>query len=334
MKEPKNIVVRMPNWLGDAVMASPILQLLKESYPNSKLSLYGKAPVISLFQSDPFVSSRLILNPSDSTKSQVQKLKDQKFDLGILLTNSFSSAWLFFKSKIPTRIGFSKDMRGWMLTHSLRYPKDKAKMHHVELYQMLLSKMSISKSLSPKLYVTGKEKSSASDFLSSYKSPLIGVNASAAFGSSKCWPKERFRELSMELTEQGAHLIFFGDESAKEKNDWIISGIKNCTNLAGETSIRTLMALIEKCDLFLTNDSGPMHIACALNTPVVALFGSTSPEATGPYGRALYIKKEVPCSPCFKRECPIDFRCMRSIETHEVYQTVQNQIKKYATDKA
>ncbi|MCH9631941.1 MAG: ADP-heptose--LPS heptosyltransferase 2 [Chlamydiae bacterium] len=331
---PKNIVVRMPNWLGDAVMASPVLQLLKQKFPDARLTLYGTKASLALFEHDPFVDHFLTLDKNKSGQLKIQELKDCKFDYGVLLTNSFSSAWLFFRAKIPTRLGFSKDMRGLFLTHSLPYPKDKSKMHHIELYQELLKRVGINKGSNPKLYLSDAEKMWATNFLSEHHiepgSILIGVNPSAAFGSSKCWLEERFRELSIELLKHSStHLLFFGDPSAKEKNERICSGLKNSTNLAGETSIRQLMALTQKCDLFLTNDSGPMHIACALDTPVVALFGSTSPEATGPYGRGVYLRKKVSCSPCYKRECPIDFRCMKAIKVQDVHFTIQNQLEKY-----
>lgn len=334
MLSPKNIVVRMPNWLGDAVMASPVLQLLKQEFPDAKLTLYGTKASLALFEHDPFVDDFLTLDKKKSGQLKIQDLKDRKFDCGVLLTNSFSSAWLFFRAKIATRLGFSKDMRALFLTHSLPYPKDKSKMHHIQLYQELLKRVGINKESNPKLYLSDAEKKWATNFLSEHKikpdSLLIGINPSAAFGSSKCWLEDRFRELSIELLKHSStHLLFFGDSSAKEKNERICLGLKSSINLAGETSIRQLMALTQKCDLFLTNDSGPMHIACAIETPVVALFGSTSPEATGPYGRGVYLRKKVSCSPCYKRECPIDFRCMKAIKVQDVHLTIQNQLEKY-----
>ncbi len=334
MREPKSIVIRLPNWLGDAVMASPIANLLKQAYPNAKITLYGTKASLSLFEHDPFVDQHLVLDKDISSQKEVLKLKEHKFDLGIMLTNSFSSAWLFYRARIPTRVGFAKDMRKWMLTHSLPYPKDRTKMHHIYLYQELLKKMGISASAEPKLYLSNEEKKWAEKFLleNNIKSDslVIGINPSAAFGSSKCWLQERFRELSMELLKNdGVHLLFFGDGSAKEKNDSVSKGLDRCINLAGKTTIRQLLALTSTCDLFLTNDSGPMHIACAINTPVVALFGSTSPEATGPYGRGTYLRKKVSCSPCFKRECPIDFRCMKAITVDDVRQTINDQLEKY-----
>jgi heptosyltransferase II len=333
LRTPKNIVVRMPNWIGDAVMSAPVLGLIKEKWPESIITLFGMPHILSLFEADPNVNFLLPIEKKETVYHLIYKLREKKFDTGILLTNSFSSAWLFFRAHILNRLGFSKDMRKWMLTYSLPYPKEKGKEHHIKTYQSLLS--DAGKKEDPTLYIKESERSWANDFLEergiTRDQLIIGVNPSAAFGPSKCWLEERFRETSERLiTEMGAHLLFFGDANAYDKNNRINLGFSNTHNLAGKTSLRELMPLIQRCDLFLTNDSGPMHIACALGTPVVALFGSTSPKATGPYKKGVYLYEKADCSPCYKRECPIDFRCMKAITTEMVYQAIESQLNKYS----
>ena len=152
---------------------------------------------------------------------------------------------------------------------------------------------------------------------------LIGINPGAAYGSAKCWLPERFKELSLKLLKDSKiKLLYFGDQGGAPVVDEICKNLPSdrVVNLATKTTLRELMAFIDACDLFLTNDSGPMHMAAALCTPLLALFGSTSAIATGPYLTGEIIHKQVACSPCYRRECPIDFRCMKQITVDEVYQ--------------
>ena len=154
---------------------------------------------------------------------------------------------------------------------------------------------------------------------------MIGINPGAAYGSAKCWLPERFRELTEKLLQNpNTRILYFGDKAGASLVNEICADLPDrVINLAAQTTIRELMAYIQACHLFLTNDSGPMHMASALGTPLVALFGSTSDRYTGPYRGGKVIHKHVPCSPCYRRTCPIDFRCMTQIGVDEVYQTLQ-----------
>lgn len=316
-------------------MASPVVSMVKRKWPKAKLTLLGTESSLALFQQNPAVDSFFVMNKKESPFQLIYKLRDQQFDFAILLTHSFSSAWLFFRAHIPDRIGFSKDMRKWLLTETIPYPKNPSNEHHVKTYQRLMHRLGIDEEGTPELFLSEKEMKWADSFLNkrgiSKDDLVIGVNPSASYGPSKCWLEENFHQVAERLvSEKKAHLIFIGDSSAYEKNNRICVGLENVFNIAGKTNIRQLMALLKRCDLFLTNDSGPMHIACALDVPVVALFGSTSPKATGPYNKSIYIYKKVSCSPCYKRECPIDFPCMKQIKPDEVYQSIEEQLKKYS----
>jgi len=154
---------------------------------------------------------------------------------------------------------------------------------------------------------------------------LVGINVGATYGSAKCWPAERFRDVALKLLEDDLYVLFFGDATtASLVKEICLTLPERAMNLAGVTTLRELACLIKDCDVLLTNDSGPMHIAAALETPLVALFGSTDDRATGPFGQAdSVIHKHVSCSPCFKRECPIDFRCMKEIGVDEVVEKVK-----------
>ena len=150
---------------------------------------------------------------------------------------------------------------------------------------------------------------------------LIGINPGAAYGSAKCWPPERYRALAKRLLERSdAAIVFFGDASSFQMVKEICQGLpERVMNLAGVTNLRELASLIKDCNVFVTNDSGPMHIADAFGVKIVALFGSTDECVTGPFGQPeAVINKKASCSPCFKRVCPIDFRCMKEIDVEEV----------------
>jgi heptosyltransferase-2 len=180
----------------------------------------------------------------------------------------------------------------------------------------------------PRLFLTDQELLEAKALLKQLGikpgQRLVGINPGAAYGSAKCWLPERFRQVTEKLLElDNVSVIYFGDSVSAPLVKEICKGLPpSVVDAAGLTTLRELAALIKCCDAFLTNDSGPMHIAAALGTPVVALYGSTSEIVTGPYKTGNVIHKHVECSPCYKRVCPIDFRCMKRIEADEVYEAV------------
>lgn len=341
-EDPKNIIVRMPNWLGDLVMATPLLHDLHQKWPNASLTAMCQSNVASLLQHDPNLTNIFSYKrPSGWIHRRqhldiIETLQRGEYDLGILLTNSFSSAWWFWRGKVANRIGFSGNLRNWLLNKAVPFPSNKEKQHLVLTYKALLNPLNIPISNTPpRLYVTPSEQQAAKELLLSCqitpgKDIIVGINPGAAYGSAKCWPPERFRQLTAKLLQNPrTAVVYFGDPAGAPLVNDICRGIEGrVVNLAGKTSIRELMALILSCTSFLTNDSGPMHIAAALNVPLVALFGSTSDVKTGPYGGGTVIHKHVECSPCYKRVCPIDFRCMKRIEVDEVYHSLQNLIEK------
>lgn len=334
MKDPQNIIVRMPNWIGDLIMATPVLTDLRKAFPKSSITAMCRKPLCDLLREDESVNEVFCFAKpaNDFVRRQerdiIAKLQAGKYDLGILLTNSFSSAWWFWQGKVKRRIGYSAHFRGWLLTDSLKFAKEKE--HQVITYKKLLSPLGISLSnTAPRLYVTEKEVERAKELL--YQrgyvkgKKLIGINPGAAYGSAKCWPPERFRALAMRLLlETDAYVVFFGDASTASLVKQISQGLpEKVIDLAGVTSLRELACLIKECDVLVTNDSGPMHIGDAFHTPLVALFGSTDEELTGPFSQSKnVINKHVKCSPCFKRVCPIDFPCMKEIGVEEVVERV------------
>ncbi|MCY3974543.1 MAG: lipopolysaccharide heptosyltransferase II [Simkaniaceae bacterium] len=326
------IIVRMPNWVGDIVMATPVLALLKKAYPEASLTAMMRRGTSALLQHDPALDDLLPFTKGADERDRIERLRRNNYDLGILLTGSFSSAWLFWQGRVRNTYGFRKDGRRLLMHRSVPLPKQTQ--HLVLTYQSLLHPLGIreSKSLPPHLYVTYEEKVKARQYLEEASTSIrslpfaslkwIGISPSAAYGPAKCWLPERFREvIDKVLDTDPSHVVLvFGDTAHERQADYLCAPFaERVINLAGRTDLRRFMALISLCSVVLTNDSGPMHIADALHVPLVALFGSTDPSVTGPYGQPdAVLRKPVFCSPCFKRICPIDFRCMKGITVEEV----------------
>ncbi len=327
----------MPNWVGDIVMATPILEDIRNRYPNACITAMCRSPMCELLYQSPFIDELFCFEkiPSwlrrISDRGLIQKLRMGKYDLGILLTNSMSSAWWFMQGKVKTRLGFKSGGRSFLLTHPISFPKKRDTQHLTLTYKALLTPLGISKTQTmPKLFLEKQEIEDARAILKTFgvfkENMIIGVNPGASYGSSKCWPKERFIEMTESLLEkyEDARIVFFGDSSQLSLIKEITDPFdKRVINLSGKTSLRELMALISICNVFVSNDSGPMHIADALEVPLVALFGSTSAILTGPSKSKSVVQKQVSCSPCFKRECPIDFRCMKNIEARDVIKEIE-----------
>lgn len=341
LQAPRNILVRMPNWLGDFVMATPILTDLRAYWPETKISVMCQNPLNAVIQHDPHINEVInFQRPKGFFDRRARKeilfsLKKGHYDLGILLTNSFSSAYLFWQGAVQNRIGYATHMRSLLLNYPISFPEKRDSQHLVLTYKMLLAPLGIPLSdTAPILYVKEQEQLAARGKLEALgvkpTDRLLGINPGAAYGSAKCWLPERFKELNaLLLNNSSLKIIYFGDKAGAPLVRDICANFpqERVIDLAGKTSLRELLAYIQACDLFLTNDSGPMHVASALGVPLIALFGSTSDVATGPYAGGHVIHKHVECSPCYKRLCPIDFRCMKRIEVSEVYDVVMRKCK-------
>lgn len=334
---PKNIIVRMPNWLGDLVMATPVLADLRNHFKDAEITAMCQSHVAPMLKYDPNVDKILSFKrPSGWIHRMhhleiLQPLQNGKYDMGVLLTNSFSSAWWFFRGHVKNRIGFKGNCRSLFLNKAVSFPANKNTQHLVLTYKALLEPMGIPISdTPPKLHITAEETKAARDLLALHgatvgENLIVGINPGAAYGSAKCWLPDRFKEVTQRLLDKpNVVVVYFGDPAgAPLVNDICKEFSDRVINLAGKTSLRELLPLIGSCSIFLTNDSGPMHIAAALGIPLLALFGSTSDVRTGPYGGGKVIHKHVECSPCYKRVCPIDFRCMTRIGVKEVYDELE-----------
>ncbi|MGD0283007.1 MAG: lipopolysaccharide heptosyltransferase II, partial [Dissulfurispiraceae bacterium] len=251
-------------------------------------------------------------------------LRKKKFAMALLLQNAFDAALIAWLAGIPRRIGYNRDGRGFLLTDAVPFNGADRKIHHTMYYLNLLDSAGIHADFEePVIHLSIEERMKAREVLSELNRPILGVNPGATFGSAKRWLPERFADVANWFRrDTGGGIVIFGSKSEAAMAQKIDKQIpEDKLFLAGKTSLRELAALIAECDILLTNDSGPMHIACALGTPTMAIFGSTDPKLTGPAGEGhTAIKKDFSCSPCFERSCRTkDLRCMYTVTAEEVF---------------
>jgi heptosyltransferase-2 len=328
----KRILIRAVNWLGDAVLTTPAIDAIRSSFPDARITLLATPLVAELFSPHERIDEVLIYNKKGCHAGLggrlrlAGELRARRFDLAILLQNAFDAALIAWLARIPLRIGYRTDGRGFLLSHGSPLSGDSKKLHQVEYYLMMLAHFGIvpgSKAIS--LTVTTDEEREAAALLHGAgigeDDFLLGLNPGATYGSAKRWYPERFAAVADELNEQwGAKAIITGGPDERGIGDEIAAAVKiKCLNLAGRTSVRQLMALIKRCDFFITNDSGPMHIAAAFEVPLVAIFGPTDFTTTSPLSeKSIVVSRDVECAPCLLRKCPTDHRCMKGVTVEDV----------------
>ncbi len=341
------ILVRANNWIGDVVMMTPALHSLRAAFPHAAISVLAKPWVIPVLKNNPDISEIILYddqylhNGLRGTLRLAGQLKGLGFNGAILFQRAFEAAFLSFMARIPNRAGFDTDARGLMLTHKVRPRKSDFSVHRVEHNQRLLAGLGLAPiSSNPVLPLSKEIIHQARQRLTDLGVPpdaiLFGLNPGATFGGAKRWPVARFAALSDQIAQAfGAKGIIFGGASEKDLGDQVLKHTtgKNIFNLAGETSLSEAVALIGLCGLFITNDSGLMHIAAALDIPLVAIFGPTDYRATSPWSNKykLVRKTDISCSPCMKRECPLDHhQCMEAITAREVFDAVKRLIDRHS----
>ena len=336
----QRILIRGVNWIGDAVLTLPAVRSIRRAFPDAHIAILVKPWVADLFKENRDIDEIILYDECyRGLRGRIRlakKLREQNFDIAILLQNAFNAALITWLARIPKRIGYKRDSRSLLLTDAVPINPDILEQHQVYYYLDLLNSAGIKTSeTEPYISLSETERKWARDHLSSFFSdsstPLIGINPGAAYGSAKRWLPERFAELIIKIfTGMNGRVIIFGSESEKEIANEIITEINrlNIENyssrlliMSGKTDLRELAALISECDAFITNDSGPMHMASALLVPVIAIFGSTSPVKTGPFGHIhKIISTDIPCSPCMKRVCPDEhLKCMTEITAGELF---------------
>ncbi len=334
----QRILVRGPNWLGDAVMCEPALRSLKRLFPQAAVTLLVKPSVAGLFERHPSVDRLMLYEDKRRHAGLAGKwrlageLRRGGFDLAVLFQNAFEAALLAALGGISRRYGYATDGRTLLLSEPVAKPDRRKAVHQVQYYWDMLKPLGLTgEPVSPELVVSPEEERSMAERLEragiTAEDLVIGLNPGSTYGGAKRWFPERFAEtaerLCRRLNESGgrAAVVVLGAKGEEPLGRAIASHLKAPTAvLSGSTTIRELMAATKRCALVVTNDTGPMHVAAAFNVPVVAIFGPTDWRTTSPFGvtHAL-LRHPVECAPCMLRECPIDHRCMAGVTVQDVY---------------
>jgi heptosyltransferase-2 len=320
-----NILIILPNWLGDAVMATPAIEMLCDAYPEAELTLVGSFVSIEALKHHPRCTRHYIDETKKSGNRFVNTYRFAKklgrHDLAITFRSQLHSSLLVYL----TGTIVTAARRSWHSMITLQStPKLPRTIHLVEQYAMLANTLIHGRELQPgplKLYIGPRR----------FERPTLGINPGATYGSAKRWYPDKFAGVAAAFADHYDIIIFGGPsetEMAQEiEEELTAKGITNCTNLAGKTTIEELCSHIGGLDLFITNDSGPMHVAAAYQTPTVSIFGPTRHFETCQWKneKSVIIRHDMECAPCMKRECPLKHHeCMKSITAEEVIEAVQS----------
>lgn len=342
----KRILVRGPNWLGDAVMCEPTLHGLRSLFPEAQIALLVKPYVAEVFAGHPAVTRILTYDSKGRHAGLTGKwalagqLRQQGFDLAVLFQNAFEAALLSFLAGVPRRCGYAIDGRGLLLSDPIALPDRRSPPHLVRYYWDILKPLGLTGDpAAPRLVVFPEEEQAMEERFVKGGLPasdlVVGINPGSTGGRAKRWLPERFAEAADRLCRtiresrgQQVSVVIVGGKEEEPLGQEIAACLSSRSLvLSGATTIRELMAALKRCEVLLTNDSGPMHVANALQVPVVSIFGSTDWRKTAPFGNPDgLVRQPVDCAPCMLLECPIDHRCMTRVTVDQVYEAATKQL--------
>ena len=327
--KPFRILIRSSNWLGDAVMSVPAVRAIKNGRPDAHVTVVAPEKIAPMWKLVPEVDEILSL-PNKSLLSAVRLIgRHEPFDAAILFPNSLRAALEAWR--IPRKVGYRGHARSWLLNQIVREPRRPGPpQHHAIRFLRIADDCGADVDLnSIGDAVRFPRDANRIPYSSRVDSDALklGLCPGAEYGAAKRWLPERFAEAAAAISAQSnAKWILFGTEKDKTIGDTISTALgENCVNRIGQTTLDQLIEELRGCRALLTNDTGTMHLASLLGVPVIAIFGSTEPALTGPLGNGpAIVRHHVECSPCFLRECPIDFRCMKQITVPEVVNAVMS----------
>jgi lipopolysaccharide heptosyltransferase II len=348
-----NILVLAPNWLGDAVMALPAIADVRRHFPGATVTVAARRPLAALAAMVPGVDHTLALESGRGARmlatipADARRLRAGCFDAVLLLPNSFHAALVAFGARIPERWGYRADFRAPLLTRAVPRPRA-PRMHQAEYYQHLTSALGIPAGpLRAEIRVDARHRADADRLLRAHGwdgGPLVGIAPGAAYGSAKRWLPDRMGAVAARLARDGhAGVVVVGADEDRETVEIVTrtataEGARSSRvlNLAGKTDLPVLAGVLSRCRAFVSNDSGAMHLAAAVDVPVVAIFGPTREWATSPLPgpsrlETAIVRTDVPCRPCMLRTCPIDHRCMTRIAVDDVMAPVMVALQRTPT---
>ncbi|PKN76515.1 MAG: lipopolysaccharide heptosyltransferase II [Deltaproteobacteria bacterium HGW-Deltaproteobacteria-10] len=336
------ILIRATNWIGDAILTIPAVDSIRATYPQAHIAILAKPRVADVYRLFTDINEVIIYEDQyDNARGVLRlarRLRKDNFDLAVLLQNAIEAAIMSCGAGIPRRAGYNSDGRGILLTHRVLRSSEIIKMHQIDYYLEMVKALgcvAVNKEMHLETKINRHDAQNVlKEYMPDHEKGIIGIAPGATFGPAKRWFPERFAAVADKIADACDYrIILLGG-----KDDWEIAeevrrfAKTELLNLAGKTNLKEAVYLISQCRLFISNDSGLMHIAGALNIPTIAIFGSTNPQTTSPAGNSsTVVRKAVSCSPCLKKTCPTDFRCMELISVEDVWQTAQKILKKVSS---
>ncbi len=321
------VCVRATNWLGDAVMSLPAIRAIRGVFPHAHLAVIARPWVADLYSRESSIDRVIPYTAQKGLRAKhecAHRLRSEHFDGAILLQNAFDAAFITWLAGIPERIGYNRDARRLLLTQAIPVPEPGDIPRHERFYYLellrragMIERLPADDAIRLEGADAAREAGEAHLSALGIAGPVVGVSPGAAYGNAKRWLPERFVEAALAFPDHT--ILLFGSSGERELCQSLAAQIPNARSLAGATTLREFIDLAAACRLFLTNDSGAMHVASALGVPTVAIFGATDDTTTGPTGPlARVIREHAECSPCLLRECPIDHRCMTAVRAQTV----------------
>jgi heptosyltransferase-2 len=344
------ILVRATNWVGDAVMSLPALRVIRARFPKAHIAILARPWVAGLYEREPFADSIHLLETARGVRGwtglrlMARRLEAERFDSAILLPNSFESALLVWMANIPRRIGYSRDGRGSLLTDPIRVPGRETALIHERFYYLELlrrARLLGDQPVIDEIRLDGAPRARDAGRLrlagAGLPGVVVGVSPGAAFGTAKRWLPERFAEAAARVARSaGGGVAVFGSKGEAGLCEGVAEAVRGhgveSRSFAGSTTLTEFIEMAAACALYLTNDSGAMHISSALGVPTVAVFGATEDRTTGPAGaHSVVVREHVECSPCQLRQCPLDHRCMTRVGVDRVVEECHELFRKLGT---
>lgn len=335
----KRLLIRAPNWLGDAVLALPAMAALGRQFPRADLIVAAPASMAALFRETTNVRSAQVLELPANRRSARREVAAAKPDAAVLFPNSFRSAWELRRSGVRERWGFASAGRSLLLTRRARVPN--GRLHQSDYYRELVRGLGFECSADelPSITPSAASRSRAEALLEKQGFPegarMVALMPGAAYGQAKQWLPQRMAEVAVRLiNERNAACVLLGAAHDRDAARAIESDVRTrarfalprVIDLVGRTDLGTLTGVLAQAAVCVSNDSGGMHVASALGRPVVAIFGPTQEWATRPAGDHDLLLEEVFCRPCMLRDCPIDHRCMKRITVDRVFDAVAGRL--------
>ncbi|OPZ12569.1 MAG: ADP-heptose--LPS heptosyltransferase 2 [candidate division BRC1 bacterium ADurb.BinA364] len=341
------IAVRCPNWVGDTIMATPVLALLRDSFTGARITAIGRPSARAVLENNPHIDSLWIVRDKSlgDMLKLVSRIRRERFDLAALLPNSFRSALEFALGRTPKRIGYAMDRRSLLLTNPVEVTEFHCQCHQVEYYMNVLADLDACNVEQAErrliLRPTEEARREIGDLLRREgiheNRPIAAISPGAAFGSSKCWLPERFAQIADYLGQRYlAQTLIVGAPDEEPLCREIAQLARQPVFAIGsKVSLGGLIALCEKLDMMVTNDCGAMHVAAAMRVPLVAIFGPTDPRRTRPYDPEASVVEDIKgcgceIAPCYKKICPIDHRCMKAVSVPDVEEAIERQMRRAA----